>query len=193
MKDRKVTLFIVVICVLVFLVTQVVGIVPVLELLRFPGYPDQGTYWQLWRYITPVFVHFSLIHIGFNLIWWWILASIIEIHHGRWAVLNLVLLVGLLSNVAQFLVTDSGFGGLSGVVYGLFGYTWVVSKIEPDSGILVPNAVMIQIGIWLILGFTGLLDSLIGPMANMAHLMGFVAGLLIALSRSKSSESSESS
>lgn len=183
MLDRKLSLAIVFISVVFFLFTITIGIEPVMEQFRFPGYPDEGTYWQLWRYITPVFVHFSLIHIGFNLLWWWILAPIVEAHHGHWALLRLFFLVGLLSNTAQFLVSNNGFGGLSGVVYGLFGYVWVVSKLDPESGIQVPNAIMIQIAIWLILGFSGLLDGLIGPMANMAHLMGFVVGLLMALSR----------
>lgn len=186
MQDRMVTILILAISLLVYALITLFGIASVMEWLQFPGYPDQGTYWQLWRYVSPALIHFSLIHIGFNLLWWWILAPIVEHHHGRLAIVKIFLIVAVLSNTAQYLVSSAGFGGLSGVVYGLFGYVWIISKYEPDSGIRVPNAVMVQVGLWLILGFTGWLDALIGPMANMAHFIGFVVGLLLALSKLRS-------
>jgi len=68
------------------------------------------------------------------------------------------------------------FGGLSGVVYGVFAYLWIKSLLRPDMGILLSNtSVAIMIG-WLLLGFT----NSVGAIANLAHLGGLITGVILA-------------
>jgi len=179
---QPLTLAVAVLCLIAYVVAQLFGLELLFSWLHFPDVEQPEHYWQLWRFISPIFIHFSLMHIGFNLVWWWILGNIIEQYAGLPKLLSLLLLSGLLSNMAQYPISGAHFGGLSGVVYGLFGYLWVVSRFDKASGVHIPNAIVIQIVAWLMLGFTGWLDDLVGPMANMAHLIGLVVGLLLALS-----------
>src|SRR5690606_3556910 len=68
--------------------------------------------WELWR---PVLLHFSLVHLLFNGLWWWILARRVEQLDGWLALLALLLLCGWLGNAIQWWYAGPAFGGLSGV------------------------------------------------------------------------------
>jgi GlpG protein len=140
---------------------------------------------QVWRLITPIFLHGNTIHLLFN-VWAMVVAgTLIETRRGTRTLALLVLLSALASNVGQFLFViffDQvlvPWVGISGVVYGLFGYLWMKGRYEPDQGmILHPSSVRLML-LWLLLGFTGLL----GGIANGAHLVGLVVGLLFGLAR----------
>ena len=87
----------------------------------------------------------------------------------------MVLVIGLISNVTQYLYHGPNFGGMSGVAFGLFGYAWIKSEFDPDAGIFIPpRSVAMMLG-WLVLCMTGLL----GPIANAAHFAGLIVGILI--------------
>jgi GlpG protein len=82
---------------------------------------------EWWRLITPTFLHFSLTHLIFNCLWIYILGSKIELIDGRGVFLTLFIISGLSSNLGQYFITgDYLFGGLSGVVYGLLGYCFIL-------------------------------------------------------------------
>jgi GlpG protein len=134
---------------------------------------------QVWRLITPDFLHFSWSHIIFNSVMLWFLGSQIEYIDGRARLLVLVLVASLLSNGLQYLVTGPLFGGLSGVVYAIMGYCWLSQRRQPRFQF--PPALITFALAWMALGFTPLPNLLgLGNMANEAHLGGFVAGLLVA-------------
>jgi GlpG protein len=99
---------------------------------------------------------------------------------GLW-LLGLTLLIGVVSNTAQWLWSGSSlFGGLSGVLYGLLGYCWVYQKLAPNVFFDLPRGVIIMMLAWLVLCMTGLITLLgFGAIANAAHVSGFVAGCAI--------------
>jgi GlpG protein len=135
---------------------------------------------QVWRLITPDFLHFSWSHIIFNSVMLWFLGSQIEYIDGRTRLLVLALVASLLSNGLQYLVTGPLFGGLSGVVYAIMGYCWLSQRRQPRFQF--PPALITFALAWMVLGFTPLPNMLgMGNMANEAHLGGFVAGLLVAV------------
>ncbi|PFG09305.1 MULTISPECIES: rhomboid family intramembrane serine protease [unclassified Marinobacter] len=135
---------------------------------------------QIWRLITPDFLHFSWTHIIFNSVMLWFLGSQIEFIDGRTRLLVLALVASLLSNGLQYLVTGPLFGGLSGVVYAILGYCWLSQRRLPRFQF--PPALITFALAWMVLGFTPLPNMLgMGNMANEAHLGGFVAGLLVAV------------
>ena len=137
---------------------------------------------QWWRLVTPSFMHFSELHLVFNLLWIWVVGSRIEQLHGRWALLCLFLSASILSNLAQFLVSGPMFGGMSGVVYAVLGYSWLWDKqgYRPRFGL--PQGLMGFMLVWLVLGYLGILQWIgMGAVANTAHLVGLLVGLLFVL------------
>ena len=135
-----------------------------------------------YRLITPALFHYSIIHITFNTFWWWQLAGDIERQLGKLSLLHVFLLTALVSNVGQFLVSGPNFGGLSGVVYGLFGYVWCLGWLKPEKGLSLSNALASFLLFWLVLGY---LDVLPVNMANTAHLLGLITGCLMAFVKAK--------
>jgi GlpG protein len=134
-------------------------------------------YSQSWRFITPVFLHFSMLHIVFNLLWWWDLAGLVEKQHGKLYLSLLFFVTAITSNLAQYYLVSPYFGGLSGVVYGLVGYCWLFGIINKNSKVKLPNSYFALLLGWLVLGFINLLPV---NVANYAHLAGLLAGLLLA-------------
>lgn len=134
---------------------------------------------QIWRLITPDFLHFSWTHIIFNSVMLWFLGSQIEWFDGRTRLLVLFLVTSLLSNGLQYIISGPLFGGLSGVVYGILGYCWLSQRRLPRFQF--PPALITFAVAWMVIGFTPLPEALgLGRMANEAHLGGFVAGLALA-------------
>ena len=128
---------------------------------------------EVWRLITPIFVHMSPLHILFNMLWLRDLGSMIEGRQSSVYLLMLVLVIAAGSNVAQFYFGHSpNFGGMSGVVYGLLGYVWIRGKLDPGSGLFLHPSTVTMMLIWLVACYTGIL----GPIANTAHLAGLVMG-----------------
>lgn len=133
---------------------------------------------ELWRFFTPMFLHFSLPHIIFNLLWIWVVGRRMEAGQGRAAFLMLVLFAALISNLAQYWVSGPLFGGMSGVVFALLGYAWLWDKTHIYKVFSLPPALMGFMLFWLVLGYTGALEGLgFGAIANTAHLVGMLAGL----------------
>ena len=139
--------------------------------------------WEWWRLITPTFLHFSLTHLIFNCLWIYILGSKIEIIDGKGIFLTLFLFTGLSSNLGQYFLTGNYlFGGLSGSVYGLLGYCFILDLDNRGQRYDLPNALYIFMFIWLLIGFTGLLNIFgFGNVANIAHLVGMIAGFILGL------------
>lgn len=130
---------------------------------------------EVWRLLTPIFIHMSIPHILFNSMWIATLGSQIEARHSRLLLIRLVLLLGIGSNLVQFVSSGRGsFGGMSGVVYGLIGYMWIRGKFDPGSGLQLDRDTVLMSLIWFAICFTGW----VGPIANGAHAGGLVLGML---------------
>ncbi|MBY4677982.1 rhomboid family intramembrane serine protease [Marinobacterium arenosum] len=133
---------------------------------------------QLWRLVTPIFLHFNAPHLLFNMLWVWVVGSRIEQRQGAWVLLGLVLLSGILANLAQYVASGPLFGGMSGVVFALLGYSWLWDRRHPRQQFELPSALMPLMVGWLVLGFTGVLEGMgMGAIANTAHLTGLLVGL----------------
>jgi len=130
--------------------------------------------WQVWRCLTPMFIHMSFIHLLFNMWWTKDLGSALETYLGRWRFLGLVLLISVPANVAQFLSQGPLFGGMSGVVYGLLAYIWIRSKLDPFCGLQLHSTTVTLMAIWFVLCLTGMM----GPIANVVHAVGLGVGAL---------------
>lgn len=127
---------------------------------------------QVWRLFTPMFLHFGMMHIIFNLYWLWMLGSLLEIRYRPSRYLLLVLVVALVSNLAQAMMKGTNFGGMSGVNYGLFGFLLLHGRYHPAPSFRLDRQTVFMMLAWLVVCFSGAL----GPVANWAHLAGFLAG-----------------
>lgn len=132
---------------------------------------------QPWRILLPAFLHFSLLHIAFNTMWWWQIGGDIERVEGKWALLQLFLISAIVSNVGQYIVSGPYFGGLSGVVYAVVGYVWWAGWLAPQKGLQLSKPIVGFLLFWLLLGFANLLPV---NVANTAHLLGLACGCAMA-------------
>ncbi len=137
--------------------------------------PDVFQQGEFWRLLTPVFLHFGPMHLFFDMMMLYVLGCMIEARQGSLQLLLLVLVTGIFSNVAQYLMAGPQFGGMSGVVYALAGYVWIRGKHDHASGLFLSQQNIIFLVVWLVVCFTGF----VGPVANYAHLGGLVSGMAI--------------
>jgi len=184
MRIGTVTAGLMVICVAVFLLTGMGEKMDVVRLFTFtPLVPVKGGYvfgnvsaiWQgqPWRLLTPMFLHFGLMHILFNM--WWLkdLGTAIERVFSARYLLIFVLVTAAFSHVLEYAISGpTTFGGMSGVVYGLFAFIWIRGRLDPSFPYRLPQQLVTFMLIWLGLGFTGW----VGPIANWVHTGGLIAG-----------------
>lgn len=147
-----------------------------------PGLTSEAIRGEWWRLLTPAFVHFSFLHIAFNLLWWWELGGLIERAQSGLRLLALSLVIALVSNAAQYLAYGPQFGGLSAVVYGLLGYLWLYPVTDPGAPFRLRTGIVVFMLAWLAIGYSGLLDALFGiSISNHGHLAGLLAGAVLGL------------
>jgi GlpG protein len=197
-RRRPLTLLLILVSVGVFLVQQSPGGYRIRNLLLMATpyvSPERGVFdfglreiseGEVWRLITPIFLHFGWPHIFFNAWAMLIEGTLIESRRGTLRFAALVLISALVSNLGQYLYMDRfqpggahSFGGLSGVGYALFEYLWIKGRFEPEQGmILHPNTSRMMF-VWLFLCMTGAL----GPIANAAHVVGLFVGIAFGVLR----------
>lgn len=127
---------------------------------------------EVWRLITPIFIHFGVIHLLFNMLMLIDLGSRIESREHPGVFIALFLTIAILSNLGQYFIGHStGFGGMSGVVYGFFGYIWIRSKSAPFSGYLLDSMTVMMMLVWFFFCFQT------AYVANWAHAAGLLVGM----------------
>jgi GlpG protein len=129
-----------------------------------------------WRLLTPMLLHFGLLHLAFNMLWLYRLGSQIENLQGTRRFLGLVALTQVPGVLVQLELTGPMFGGMSGVVYGLFGFSWMQSRYTSKGYVVTDQDTMWLMG-WFVLCATGL----VGHIANAQHALGLVFGLLAGM------------
>ena len=132
---------------------------------------------QIWRLFSPIFIHFGFMHIAFNLLWLYQLGSVVEQRQSSKRIFMLIIWIASLSNLSQFFWSGPLFGGMSGVVYGLLGYVWTQGKYNPLSGLGLDKNTAIMMLIWFFVCWFGL----VGNIANMAHTVGLIMGVVLGL------------
>jgi len=147
---------------------------------------------EIWRAITPIFIHFGLMHIVFNMMMLFSFGTAVEDRRGSLFMLLLVLGLAITSNLGQAMEATlrgelSNFGGMSGVCYGLFGYVLTKSRFDSRERYhLSPGTTFIALA-WLVLcilrevpGFHAMLSDALPAVANTAHVVGLLVGAAVA-------------
>jgi len=137
---------------------------------------------EVWRAVTPVFLHGSPLHLAMNMFALVILGRLAERLVGTPRYALMVLLLAALPMLLACLMPPALDGspntvGISGVIYGLASFLWLVARQRPDLGFQIPNGFITFMVVMIILGFAGVLTGI----SSWAHLGGFVVGLALAL------------
>ena len=138
---------------------------------------------EYWRFFSPALLHFSVLHIVFNTLWVWDIGSKLERILGSivWSIG--VILIAVSSNVLQYQISGYPlFGGLSGVVYGLIGFAWLMPILNTRWPTIISKQLMVFFVVWLGIGYTPFPEMLgLGSIANTAHTIGLLSGLMLGL------------
>ena len=143
---------------------------------------------EVWRFVTPIFLHFSVLHIFFNMMWLRNLGRSIEFARGTWRFVAIIIVLAVASNIGQYWwvmtyfpkQSPGNFGGMSGVDFGLIGYLWMKGRTQPQQGLGIPRDQLVLAMLWMLLCIGGAF----GPIANAAHVCGFVAGMCLGIRQS---------
>lgn len=145
---------------------------------------DALTRGQVWRLLTPAWLHFSFAHLAFNAALVVFFGRRIEVGAGAFAFVACVVAIAAVSNVTQHLAGDSPlFGGLSGVTYGLFGFVVVRGRQRPNEVVWrLPVAFVVLMVVSLAVMASGVTEPFGLTIANAAHVSGLACGAACALS-----------
>lgn len=141
---------------------------------------------QVWRLVTPIFLHHDFFHILFNMMWVYQIGVLIEKKEGASFYLLLTCFVGVISNSAYYLVAGPIFGGMSGVVYGFIGYIWGYRKMAPMSSYFIDQGLFRFFVFWYVLCW-GLTAFGFG-IANTVHGIGALSGCFLGVFRAHKKE-----
>ncbi|MFZ6047109.1 rhomboid family intramembrane serine protease [Pseudomonas sp. CR3202] len=195
LKASRITSLVLLVTLVVAALTNLGDNFSVISWLSFQEFQIEGDYiyfsplaegleaGQWWRLVTPMLIHFGILHLAMNGMWFWELGRRIESRQGGFMLLVLTLGFSLVSDFAQYFSSGASlFGGLSGVLYGLLGHCWVFQRLAPCPAYRLPPGVMAMMLIWLLVCLSGLITALgFGAIANGAHVGGLVAGCATGL------------
>lgn len=128
---------------------------------------------QPWRFVTAVFLHGSILHIGFNM---WVLMDIgpmIEELYGSARYLFIYVATGIFGYVVSSFFGNFSIGG-SGALLGLIGVMLAVTMGRKSAGMQMLRGQIIR---WLI--YIAVFGLFFHGIDNYAHAGGFVAGFIL--------------
>jgi len=144
---------------------------------------------EIWRLITPCFLHGGIFHLIFNMFALMVLGKAMEARIGKWRYLLFTILTGVFSNLAQYLMSGANFIGYSGILCAMLGFIWMRQKVAAWEGYpFQPGAFSFTLFFVLVIAFVGVLNfflqaaqmaSLPINIANTAHLSGGLLGLFL--------------
>ncbi len=132
---------------------------------------------QFWRLITPILLHGSFLHIGFNMYALFMIGPTLEKKYGTWPFIWLYLVGGLWGNTLSFLLSPNISLGASTAIFGLIAAQGVYvyqnrHMLGSSARPILMNIVMV-IAVNLMLGLSPGID-------NWGHLGGLLGGLFFA-------------
>jgi rhomboid family protein len=144
--------------------------------------------------VTAMFMHGSWFHLFGNMLFLWIFGDNVEDRFGHLQFLIFYLLVGVAATFSQFAFTPHSSVpnvGASGAIAGVLGAYLIMfpqSRVQVLVGRqIVAMPALVVLGLWIVMqlfsgfGTIASMDETAnqGGVAYMAHIGGFVAGLLL--------------
>ena len=133
---------------------------------------------QLWRLVTPIFLHIGIVHLAFNTYAIYGFGSQIERFFGTPRFVGLYLVSGIAGVVASFSFSPYPSAGASGAVFGLFGTEAVFFYRYRNA--FGPLGQRRLYNILVVIGYNIAL-TLVAPSIDVwGHLGGLVAGAVLS-------------
>ena len=142
---------------------------------------------------SSIFMHGGWLHLAGNMLFLWIFGDNVEHRIGHALYLVFYLVAGVIASFAQIMIdTDSIIPtlGASGAISGVLGAYLVMFPTNKVTVLLfrfhAPVPAIVAIGMWAVLQFVNGFGALAvteqtGGVAYMAHIGGFVAGVVAGL------------
>jgi membrane associated rhomboid family serine protease len=144
---------------------------------------------QLWRPFTTTVLHGGLLHMAMNISVLFRFGPVLEYLLGSYRMLGLIVLLAYTSSLSQYVLGNyfiadvqdqSSLVGLSGVLFGIFGFMFVGRSYNHDLRTSLSPEMIRFVGIWF--AFCVIATQLnILRIGNIAHGSGFVFGGLYGL------------
>lgn len=144
---------------------------------------------QVWRLFTPALMHADIFHLMFNMIWLIVIGKQMENKLGSARYLIFILLTGILSNTAQYLMSGPNFIGFSGILCAMIVFVWERQRKAPWEGYFLQPAtwaffafyiaLMAAVQIFSFVMLTTLDTTFSSNIANTAHLSGALIGYFL--------------
>ncbi len=140
---------------------------------------------------TSMFMHAGWLHLGGNMLYLWIFGDNVEDRFGRVKYLAFYVVCGLVATGAQMLfsagssIPNLGASGAIAGVLGAYILLFPRGQVRVLQGkAVVPVSALLMIGMWFVLQLFSSVGSILsasdtGGTAFMAHVGGFVAGVLL--------------
>lgn len=132
---------------------------------------------QYWRFLTPMLLHGSILHVGFNMYALYILGPGLERFYGHWRFLALYLVSGFAGNVFSMIFTPNPSLGASTAIFGLLAAQAIF--LYQNRRVFGPMSQRGLINIVLVAALNFVLGLSPG-IDNWGHLGGFIGGGMFA-------------
>jgi membrane associated rhomboid family serine protease len=141
-------------------------------------YNDAILQGQYWRFVTPIFLHANLLHVGLNMLNFVVLGVFIERLVGHLRFLLIYIVTGVVSIIASFTFMPQEISvGASGAIFGLVGaysiFVLVHRRAFNRGGIPALLWLLFIIGVNLSIGL------FVPNVDNFAHVGGLLSGFLL--------------
>jgi membrane associated rhomboid family serine protease len=190
-----VTIVLIAINVLVFLLELQRGNAFIEEWAFVPGRFTENPSADAVTLLSAMFMHGGWMHLGGNMLYLWIFGDNVEDRFGPVRFLLFYLAAGLAATFAQYYVNPASAipnVGASGAIAGVLGaYLLMFPKARVDVLLgrqVVAMPAFIVLGFWVVLQLVSGVGSIAdtaqteqGGVAYMAHVGGFVAGLVLGV------------
>jgi rhomboid protease GluP len=134
---------------------------------------------QLWRLITPVFLHGSLAHIGFNMYALYALGPALEEQYGHKNFIMLYFIAAMSGNIFSFILTPGASLGASTAIFGLIAAQLIYVYLNRDFFGKRARSMLINIGTIIVINLAfGLTPG--SSIDNWGHLGGMFGGVAFA-------------
>lgn len=144
---------------------------------------------EVWRLISPIFMHGSLLHLIFNMILFVILGKQIEKKIGWAKFLIFIAITAAFSNTVQYLMSGSNFVGISGVICAMIGFVFMRQKKAAWEGYQFTSISLSSVVVFIALMFflqiiaffieIAFNESISPNIANAAHISGLFIGFIL--------------